>query len=142
MARTTGAGTSPMRPAPDRADAGQQCIRCRAIGDEEGLALGRDTVLLAAGVLGFDCGVSHVMEPGQGRIDHARARRVAAAKAFFDRFDELVTVARPLGHHRQEKETQLAVIEGPTAAPAAVMMPVASATMVIGKIVGWGGMTA
>jgi hypothetical protein len=52
-------------------------------------------------------------------------------------------VARPLGHHGQEQEPKLTVIEGPAAAPATVMMmPVAPATMVIGKIVGWGGMTA
>ena len=138
MPRRIGAGTPSDAACAGGTDAGEQGIDRRTVGGEERLALGSDAVALAAGVFGFDGRIPHVLEPGEGRIDHAWARAVTAAHAFLDGFHEFVAVPRLLGDHGQHEEPKLAVVERPSATPAAelvammVMPPVTAIRRVIG----------
>ncbi len=100
-----------------RADAREQRVERRAVGGEKGLSFGRDAVALAPAVFGFDRGIAHVLEPGEGRIDHAGTGAVAAAHAFLDGAHQFVAVTRLLDDHVENDEAKLAVVEQP-AAPA------------------------
>ena len=122
------------------AGAGQQGLDRRAIGGKESLTLARDPVALAAGGFGFSGRVTHVLKPGEGRVDDARAGAVAAAHTIFDRLHELVAVARLLGDHGEGEQAKLAIVEQPVAAattePAPVvtmvMLPVTAIRQVLG----------
>ena len=107
-------------------DAGKQGIDSCAVGGQEGLALRRDTVALAACSFGFDHRIAHIFEPRECRIDDARTWAVAAAHAFLDGLHELIAVARLLRDHGEDKEPKLSIVEKP-AAMAASMMPVTAA---------------
>src|SRR5262249_32296194 len=86
-----------------------------AIRSQKSCAFLRDAVALPAAVFGVDARIAHVVEPRERWVDHARAWAVAAAGALLDQFDELVTVARLLGDHREHHEAQAAVVEQSTA---------------------------
>src|SRR3954454_21644037 len=59
---------------------------------------------------------AHVLEQGQGRIDHAGAGRILAAGQVLDRADEVVTVARLVGDQLEQDEPKLARFEHASAA--------------------------
>src|SRR3569832_314430 len=76
---------------------------------------------------------AHIVEHGEGGIDHARARGVGAAGQAFDLADQVIAVTRFVGDQLQQHEPQLAAVKhaattagATTAAPAA---PAPTATM-------------
>src|SRR5690606_37591840 len=82
------------------------------LGDREGLARATRTRL------GDQV---HVLEHGERRVDHPRARRIGAFGQRLDGADEIVAVARLVGDQLQEDEAEFAAVEHP-AAPAATMV--------------------
>src|ERR1700680_1519695 len=56
---------------------------------------------------GGDARVTHLLEPGERRVDHAGARAVEAARALFERLDELVAMTRPSGQQSQQHQLQI-----------------------------------
>ena len=106
---------------PRRRSAREQFVGRAAIAGEERLALRCDAVAFAAASLGLDGRIAHIVEPGERRIDHARARTIPPVKPIFDSLNEFIAMAWLLGDHRKQKQTQLAIIEKPAARAAASM---------------------
>jgi hypothetical protein len=89
----------------------------RALGFQEGLALGGDGIeLLAAAFLGG--GVAELFQEGQGRIDDAGAGAIGAADRLLDGLDQLVAVARLLADQLEQNQAQVALFEHPLRPPA------------------------
>src|SRR5690606_21137630 len=109
----------------------KQFVRGGAARRQERLALGREAVALAAGNFRINRRITHVVEPGERRIDDARARAVAAAEALLDRLDQFVTMARAFRDHGEQQQPQLAIIEEPMSGTSASAMPVALVTMMM-----------
>jgi hypothetical protein len=76
-----------------------------------------DRVDLLAAFLDRGAREAHVLEHRERRVDRARARRVAAARALLQLLDDLVTVPRFLVEHAKDHELQAALLEHATAAP-------------------------
>src|SRR5216683_7133063 len=123
------------------ADAGQRIqhgFGSGAMGSEMRTALGRYVVELSRTLM-LDACVADLLEESQCRIDHAGARAVEAAGAFFDRLDELVAMARAFFEQREDKKLKVRrtksararqvsaarTTEKPTAAMAESMPPAA-----------------
>lgn len=102
-------------------DACDEVVCGRSVGDEKCLAFGGDAISLPARLVDVDGGVTHVLKPCEGRIDYARARRIAAAHALLDSFHEVIAMRGIVGNHREKEEAQLPVIERTFALPAPVM---------------------
>src|SRR5262249_47380428 len=73
--------------------------------------------------------LSHVLQQGQGRVDHAGARHVAAAAQLFDGPDQLVAMTRLVSDQLEQHQAQLARVEHPAAATAAAIVSLGPATV-------------
>src|ERR1019366_10491913 len=60
---------------------------------------------------------AHVLEHREGRVDRARARRVAAAGTLLQFLDDLVAVPRLLVEQAEDHELQPTLLEHAAAAP-------------------------
>src|SRR4030095_9242125 len=69
---------------------------------------------------------AHVLEQGQGRVDHAGARRIFAAGHFLDRLDELIAMARLIDDQLEQYQAELATFENPLLLAAAAPPPPAA----------------
>ncbi len=61
----------------------------------------------------------HIVEQGERRIDHPRARRIGTPGQLFDLTDQIIAVARFVGDQLEQDEPQLAAVEHPPPARAA-----------------------
>src|SRR5215469_10239717 len=97
-------------------------------------------IALARSVFGFAHCVTHVFQPGQGRINHTGAGAVAASHALFDALYDLVAVARLFGDHRESDKPQFPIVKEPAAAAAATvvatMIPVMPPVTAIRQVIG------
>ena len=122
IARSNGA-ISPRRSSSAPLEAREDRVDLGAVGGEKRLALGGQRIELAPALILGGGGVAHVLDQGQRGIDDAGARAVAAADPLFERLDDLVAVARLLGHQGENDEPEIAAVEH---APLARLEPAAA----------------
>ena len=92
-------------------EAGEDGVDLRLVFGEKGFAVRRERIELAPALLLGGSRVAHVLDHRQGRIDDAGAGAVAAANSFAERLDDLVAVARFLGHMARMTILKIAEIE-------------------------------
>src|SRR5262249_35839135 len=80
---------------------------------QESLPLRGDPIALAANLIGFRRGVSHVLKPRKRGIGDAWAWGITATHLLLNSLHQLVPVARLIANHLQSQESELSVIEGP-----------------------------
>src|SRR5690606_33985150 len=97
-------------------------VRC-----EFGGALGGDGEQFFRAVALLRRDLPHLVEQGEGGIDHPGARRIGAAGQLLDPADQVIAVARLVGDQLEQHEPQFAAVEHPPPRSAASLSAVAMA---------------
>jgi len=98
----------------EKIELGPHHVGTVAVRFDVGPSLGRQGITLAI-TLHRHRRVPDLLEIGQGRIDHPRARRVETIRASLEELDELIAVTRRLGQQRDEQQLKIIGTEFPAA---------------------------